>query len=147
MAATRTTGAAKHGTRKHELKRILEDRRRELIQEVHGRIRGARTDMIKGDQVLDEGEISEVDNQEEIEFAVIQMKAETLNKIDAALQRLDEDTYGFCFECGVEIGEGRLRALPFAVRCRDCEHIREMADQRERTMSRRSGVSSVVVEF
>jgi DnaK suppressor protein len=147
MARTRTTAAAEHGPRKYELKRILEDHRRQLMQEVHERIRGARTDMTKGDQVLDEGEISEVDNQEDLEFALIQMKAETLNKIDAALQRLDDDMYGFCFECGREIAEGRLRALPFAVRCRDCEHVREMSDQRERSVARRGGASSLVVEF
>ena len=73
--------------------------------------------------MLDEGESSEVDIQEDIEFALIQMKAETLNKIDAALRRLNEDTYGVCFECGAEIAEQRLRALPFAVRCKDCEEV------------------------
>ena len=35
--------------------------------------------------MLDEGESSEVDIQDDIEFALIQMKAETLNKIDTAL--------------------------------------------------------------
>ena len=82
--------------------------------------------------MLDQGESSEVDIQEDIEFALIQMKSETLNKIDAALRRLDEGTYGNCFECGDEIAEARLRALPFAVRCKDCEEARETAEQRER---------------
>ena len=31
------------------------------------------------------------------------MKSETLNKIDAALRRLEENTYGNCYECGDEI--------------------------------------------
>ena len=60
--------------------------------------------------MLDEGEASEVDIQEDIGFALIQMKAETLNKIDAALRRLGEGTYGECCECGDEIPEARLRA-------------------------------------
>ena len=46
--------------------------------------------------------------------------------------RLEEGTYGDCFECGDEISEPRLRALPFAVRCKDCEEARETAEQRER---------------
>jgi DnaK suppressor protein len=67
------------------------------------------------------------------------MKAETLHRINEALERLEEGTYGRCFECGEEIEPRRLRALPFAVRCKDCEEAREVAAQRERVMSRRSG--------
>ena len=76
----------------------------------------------------DPGETAEVDIQEDIEFALIQMKAETLNKINEALARLDEGRYGDCYECGDEIAEARLRALPFAVRCKDCEEEREIGD-------------------
>jgi len=57
----------------------------------------------------------------DIEFAPIQMKAETLDQINQALSRLDEGAYGYCLECGEEIPERRLRALPFAIRCKDCE--------------------------
>ena len=53
------------------------------------------------------------------------MKAETLSKINEALARLEEGAYGYCFECGQEISQQRLRALPFAVRCKDCEEARE----------------------
>ena len=76
--------------------------------------------------MLETGDGSESDIQEDIEFALIQMKAETLTKIDEALTRLDEGAYGYCYECGEEIAERRLRALPFAVRCKDCEAAREV---------------------
>ena len=116
---------------------MLEDRRRQLVHEVQGKIRDGRRDYAKERGVLDEGESSEVDIQEEIEFALIQMKAEMLKRIDAALRRIGEGTYGECFECGEEIPQARLRALPFAVRCRDCEEAREVADLRERMTQRR----------
>ena len=136
MATTTITkGAAK--SRYNELKKMLEERRRELMSEVQGRIRDVRADGNKDRDVLDQGESSEVDIQEDIEFALIQMKSETLNKIEAALRRLEEGTYGDCFECGEEISEARLRALPFAVRCKDCEEARETAEQRERLAQRR----------
>lgn len=115
-----------------ELKKMLEDRRRELAHRIHGKMRDARTET-KDSGVLDQGESSELDIQEEIEFALIQMKTETLNQIDAALHRLEEGTYGDCFECGDEIAKARLRALPFAVRCKNCEEDRETLEQRERT--------------
>lgn len=135
-----TTKRAKVSTAKSrydELKQMLEDRRRELMNEVQGRMRDVRADGNKDRDVLDQGESSEVDIQEDIEFALIQMKSETLNKINAALGRLDEGTYGNCYECGDEIAEARLRALPFAVRCKDCEEARENAELRERQLARK----------
>jgi DnaK suppressor protein len=68
---------------------------------------------------------------------LIQLKAETLKNIDIALRRIEQGDYGDCFECGNEIAEARLRALPFAVRCRNCEALREASDRRERSMAYR----------
>lgn len=142
-----TIDASATASRGNELKKILEDRRRELVHNLQGKIRDARTDSTKESEVFDEGESSEVDIQTEIEFALIQMNAETLTKIDAALRSLAEGTYGECFECGREIAEARLRALPFAVRCRDCEDVRETADLRERIKTQRRGSSALFVDM
>ena len=138
-----TKAAAKTTSRYNELRKMLEDRRRELMNEVQGKIRDVRAEGNKERDVLDQGESSEVDIQEDIEFALIQMKAETLNRINEAIRRLEEGTYGNCFECGDEISGARLRALPFAVRCKDCEEARETAEQRERQMSQRRSSSAL----
>jgi DnaK suppressor protein len=143
---TMQSNAAAKARRGHELTKILEDRRRELVQDVHGRIRDARAEGSKEREVLDQGESSDVDIQDEIEFALIQMKAETLKKIDAALRRLEEGAYGDCSQCGGEIAQARLRALPFAVRCRNCEEVHETAEQRERVMAQRRGASTPVFD-
>ena len=150
MATKKRTTAveAPESTRYDELKRMLEERQRELTQEVQGRIRGVRADGAeKPHEVMDQGETSEVDIQEDIELALIQMKAETLNKINEALARLETGRYGFCFECGEEITEARLRALPFAVRCKDCEEARENAANRERMLSQRRGSTSLFYDL
>ncbi|MEO7271841.1 MAG: TraR/DksA family transcriptional regulator [Vicinamibacterales bacterium] len=128
-----------------ELKHILEERRREITSAVQGKIRDVRTEGANSPThgVFDAAETSESDIQDDIEFALIQMKAETLHKIEEALRRLDENTFGYCFECGDEISERRLRALPFAVRCKDCEEAREMAQQRERVVTARRGAASL----
>jgi len=135
--------------RYEELKSILEDRRREIVNQVQERMRDVRSEgagaTVQG--VLDAAESSEADIQDEIEFALIQMKAETLNKIDEALRRLEEGSYGYCFECGEEISERRLRALPFAVRCKDCEEAREVRQQRERLMAQRRGAASLFIDM
>jgi DnaK suppressor protein len=137
MAKKRTVTAARR-KRAIELKKILEGRRRELAEDVQGRIRDARTEDVTQRQSGDQGEVSELDTQDEIEFALLQMKADTLNRIDAALRRLDEGSYVNCIQCGDEIAEARLRALPFAVRCKSCEEALETDEERERHVSQRN---------
>jgi len=139
-----TTGkqaTSAHAGRYSDLKRMLDERRREILSEVQGRIRDQREADTWGKvhEVLDAGESSEADIQEDIEFALIQMKAETLTKINDALGRLEEGTYGYCSDCGGEISGQRLRALPFAVRCKECEETREIAAEREKAMSQKRG--------
>jgi DnaK suppressor protein len=133
-----------------ELKRMLETRRKELQAEVQGKMRDVRAEGARGgrlNEVLDAVESSEVDIQDEIEFALIQMKSETLNKVHDALGRLDQGDYGNCFDCGEEIAEKRLRALPFAVRCKDCEEAREAAEQRQRQIAARRGTASLFLDM
>ena len=135
---TQTLGMA--DDRYQELRRILKDRRDEIAGEVQHRMRSVRTESSQttNHRAADTTETSEADIQDDIEFALIQMKAETLDKIGAALTRLEEGTYGYCYECGDEIAERRLRALPFAARCKNCEEVRETERNRERMLESRS---------
>ena len=145
---TQVVTEASTGARYGELKRMLIERQREIMHEVQGKIRDVRAEGADKDhEVLDPGETSEVDIQEDIEFALIQMKAETLNKINEALARLEEGTYGNCFECGEEIAQPRLRALPFAVRCKDCEEAREVAVNREKTLAQRRSAAGFMLDL
>ena len=136
--------------RYNELRQMLEGRRRQIQAEVQGKMRGVREEGSWGgklNEVLDAVESAEADIQEDIEFALVQMKSETLNKINDALVRLEQGDYGYCFDCGEEIAEKRLRALPFAVRCKDCEQARENAEQRERQMAARRGASALFLDM
>ena len=150
MKSSVKAGTEQNRSRYLELKRMLQDRRRELQAQVQGKIRDVRAEGTWGgkqNEVLDAVESSEVDIQDEIEFALIQMKSETLNKVYDALGRLEQGDYGNCFECGEEIAEKRLRALPFAVRCKDCEEAREAAEQRQRQMAARRGTASLFLDM
>jgi DnaK suppressor protein len=116
-----------------------------MVSAVKEKMRDVRTEsaLAAAHNSAEPGETSEADLHGDIEFALIQMKSETLARIDEALARLEEGTYGYCFECGEEIAERRLRALPFAVRCKDCEEAREVAQQRERLAASRRGSSTL----
>jgi DnaK suppressor protein len=144
-----TAAAPVSASRYNELKKMLEGRRQELQAQVQGKMRDVRTlgEVNKLTEVFDAGESSENDIQEDIELALIQLKSETLNKVDDALNRLEQGTYGNCFDCGDEIAEKRLRALPFAVRCKECEEARENAQQRERNLNARRPASSLFLDM
>jgi DnaK suppressor protein len=151
MKATHTPGNEQMDRSRYvELKGMLEDRRRQIEGQVQDKIRDVRAEGVwsgKLNEVLDDVESSEADIQEDIEFALIQMKAETLKKINDAVSRLEAGEYGYCYDCGDEIGEKRLRALPFAVRCKECEEAREAAEQRERQQAARRGASPLFFDM
>jgi len=132
-----------------ELKGMLEERRSQLQAEVQEKMRDVRAEGLHGKmtEVFDAVESSEADIQEDIELALIQMKSETLTKVNDALVRLEHGTYGYCFECGEEIAEKRLRALPFAVRCKDCEAAKEAVELRQRQAAQRRGASSLFLDM
>jgi DnaK suppressor protein len=119
------------------LRQILRDRQREMQDNVQSRISDRRTE--RPIEVRDDLEQSDTDLQEDIEFALLQMRAETLTRIDEALVRLDAGNYGSCFECESAIAERRLRALPFAVRCQTCEERREEEQKHTRRLALQSG--------
>ncbi len=65
-------------------------------------------------------------------------------EIEAALRRLREGGHGVCEECGDPIPSERLKALPLAVRCRDCQEDHEKAESnRQRADSIGSSVDSL----
>ena len=149
MKAIQKADSGMARSRYTELKRMLQERRGELQAQVQGKMRDVRAEGTWGgkmNDVLDAVESSEADIQEDIEFALIQMKSETLNKVNDALARLEHGDYGYCFECGEEIAEKRLRALPFAVRCKECEEAKEVAERRERQLAQRRGASSLFLD-
>lgn len=105
------------------LKQTLLDRRREMQNAIETRVRESRAP--RRPDVGDALDNSDADVGIGMDFMLLQMRATTLTRIDEALLRLDAGQYGVCFECGKAIAIRRLRALPFAVRCHECEDRRE----------------------
>jgi DnaK suppressor protein len=54
-----------------------------------------------------------------------------IKKIDATLDLIDNDDYGYCEACGVEIGIKRLEARPTATKCIDCKTLDEIKEKQE----------------
>lgn len=123
------------------LRRILEERRGE-IQE---KLRAIREEIPSyQDEVRDTEEQSVTDFAQEMDFALMEMKAQTLIRIDEALQRVDQGTYGTCDECGQDIAEARLLAVPFALLCLECQEREETMAAEERATTPGRAVAPVI---
>jgi len=110
-------------TRQARLRELLFDRQHELQADVRRRVRDGRAD--RAADVREELESSDVSTSNDVSFALLEMKSETLRRIEHAIVRIGTGEYGECLDCGTAISETRLRALPFAVRCKACEEGRE----------------------
>jgi DnaK suppressor protein len=73
------------------------------------------------------------------------MKRRELRRVDDALGRLEQGTYGVCEDCEAQIAEERLEIQPFATRCVDCERRRELEEKRIENTGRgfRSGFRDI----
>ena len=52
-----------------------------------------------------------------------------IRKIDNTLDLIDQDDYGYCVSCGIEIGVQRLEARPTATQCIDCKTLDEIKER------------------
>jgi DnaK suppressor protein len=124
-------------THHDELRGVLAARRRELTSQIHASLRDARSETAGHARYrIESGETTEVHPEDDLAFTLIQLKGQVLTRIDEAMRRIDEGTYGRCDDCGDAIASARLRALPFAVRCKDCEEMREQSECREHARPR-----------
>lgn len=54
-----------------------------------------------------------------------------ISKIEMSLKDIDDDLYGFCETCGIEIGIKRLEARPTATQCIDCKTVDEIKEKQQ----------------
>lgn len=132
-ASAKSDPAENLDERNERLRRQLVLKREDLLKEskkeIKKQVSGENRQFVE--TVLDDGDLAVVDVSEDINLKQLTAHRQMLVKIDAALTKLREGTYGVCEECGCEIEEGRLRVLPFAICCRDCQETREELDKLE----------------
>ena len=73
----------------------------------------------------DEVDEIQANERREIGFATRELLVERVNRITAALDRLNDGEYGTCVECGEKIAAARLRALPEVQTCVRCQDMIE----------------------
>ena len=125
-------------SRNTALRSILSTHYADVLRQLRGRVGEARGGTADDRDVAIHGEETDADVTCDIVTALAELSSNTLTQIALALQRLDEGTYGYCRECGHHIAEPRLRAIPFATRCRECQDRYETTQTGDR-IARRGG--------
>jgi DnaK suppressor protein len=62
---------------------------------------------------------------QELTLSLLGGEKEALDQIQAAIERIEDGSYGQCEECGVKIPASRLDAIPYAAQCVRCASQRE----------------------
>ncbi len=116
--------------RKNNTKSSIEALERELtalernllitLQERLGRINAVTKN--KSAEYMETVSNSELDD---MASRLAELDSTKIDEIEAALQRLREDKYGICSDCGKNISKKRLRARPFATLCIGCKQRAE----------------------
>jgi len=124
--------------RKEELRKMLLEKKREVWEEVKSRLfeqlgKNYREEI---ETALDEGDKALTDLAEETGLSLVDLRKDILDKIDHALEKLENGTYGICEDCGAEISTERLKAMPFAIYCVPCKEKREELEKIERERER-----------
>ncbi len=105
---------------------ILQNWKQELMEEVD------RTVNHMQDEAANFPDPADRASQEEefsLELRTRDRERKLIKKINDTLTRIEEDDYGFCDSCGVEIGIRRLEARPTATLCIDCKTLAEIKER------------------
>ena len=102
-----------------EKEKLWTEVRRDYFEKVGEELQGQR------DIPLDAGDRSLLDLLEDTGMTVADIRRQQLTRMDEALRRLEDGTYGICEDCGEEIEEKRLEVVPYAPCCVICQAKRE----------------------
>ena len=124
--------------RQEVLHKILIGKRQEIIREIEESLGQSLTEdqQRRLESARDVGDQALMDLERELGISLMEMRNRRRQSIDEALTRLHEGTYGICAECGVEISEKRLQAVPFAKLFVECQSRAELLEKIEREEER-----------
>jgi RNA polymerase-binding protein DksA len=108
---------------------LVEERQRvaAAIQNLHEDHQGSLGEETGEDAVYDNhlADTATETYDRELDYTLEENSEHVLADIDAALNRIEDGSYGMCTNCGKQIPEERLEARPSATLCIDCQRVRE----------------------
>jgi len=136
VAAKPRLSAATH-KRNELLKKLLLKKRNEVVAGLEAQMgrKLIRETGQKIDSAMDSADQSALDMDQGIDYSLLEMKYEQYKDIADAFRKLQNNTYGLCEECGMEIDIKRLQVNPLARFCISCKTKKEEIEkiQKEET--------------
>lgn len=106
-----------------EFRQILSDKRKALVMAAQNTLHSEM--VLSPDDRFDEVDQASSEYMQAFSFRLRGRERFLLDKIDVALRKIEEGTYGECEECDEEISPKRLRARPEAPLCIQCKEAQE----------------------
>ena len=100
--------------------------KKELMEEVDKTVTHMKDD---AHNFADPSDRASQEEEFALELRTRDRERKLIKKIDSTMKLMDEDEYGFCETCGVEIGIRRLEARPTATQCIDCKELQERKEK------------------
>lgn len=124
--------------RRESLHRMLMKKRQEILNQIKDILGQSLTEEQQGrlESAKDTGDQAMMDLDREVGISLMEMQNRKRQLIEEAIARLADGAYGVCAECGEEISERRLEAVPFATLCVECRSKQELMEKIEKTEER-----------
>jgi len=100
--------------------------KKELMEEVDKTVTHMKDD---AHNFADPSDRASQEEEFALELRTRDRERKLIKKIDSTMKLMDEDEYGFCETCGIEIGIRRLEARPTATQCIDCKELQERKEK------------------
>lgn len=107
-------------------RQILLEWKQQLQQEVERTVHHMRDDATN---YADPADRATQEEEFALELRTRDRERKLIRKIDQTLEMIRKDEYGYCDQCGVEIGLRRLEARPTATLCIDCKTLEEIREK------------------
>ena len=107
-------------------KEFLQNRLEELLDHADGTVSGMIAP--KGN-FPDPADRASLETDRNFMLRIRDRENKLLKKIKAALDRIDDDTFGICEKCGEDISLKRLEVRPVTTRCIDCKTKEEAVER------------------
>lgn len=107
-------------------KNILNAWKQELMEEVDRTVHHMQDE---SNSLPDPNDRATQEEEFSIELRTRDRERKLIGKIDFTLKIIDSGDYGYCEECGVDIGIRRLEARPTASLCIDCKTLAEIKEK------------------
>ncbi len=109
-------------------RRLLETQKEELIQEAGRTVNEMMAE--HEDHFADPADRASWESQSTRDLRIRDRERKLLEKIDEAIQRIDDKVFGECEECGEMISIGRLKARPVTTLCINCKSEQESKENK-----------------